>query len=241
VQSDKSDLQAPQHGRDRHVVLEEEDRNYDSRQTLRFGRGLLDPRAAEFRRRAILENQSTDTKDQTTWNVRCRVLGGGGEFFFPLQPSLVVRRPVYRVFLNLRKDRRSAWTQVSMQCRVYLRLLEASSPSHARFVYLYSKKETSSQRLPPNWRDIDIRIAFSSDFAEDVGLQTPPLSSSLRSELQDQLGREEFHAHVSEIPGLIPVYTITGRTIVMKRARSSKAEQDAKATEQLRDTRRGDR
>lgn len=120
MQSDKSDSQAPQHGRDRQVVLEEEDRNYDS---LRFRRGLLDPRAAEFRRRAILENQLTDTKDQTMWNVRCRVLGGGGEFFFPLQPSLVVRRPVYRVFLNLRKDRRSAWTQVSMQCRVYLRLL----------------------------------------------------------------------------------------------------------------------
>ena len=141
----------------RHVVLvEHEGPEYDSRRALRFRRGLLDPRAAAFRR-SILEN-----KDMASWNVRCRVLGGGGDYFFPLMPSLVVRRPVPRVFLNLRTSRQSAWTQ----------------------------------RLPPQWRDIDIRIAFSQDFIEEVGLRNPLY---LRSELQDQLGREEFNAHVAKL------------------------------------------
>ena len=132
--------------------------DYDARQALRFRRGLLDPRAVDFRRSLLAP------KDQHIWHVRCRVMGGGGEFFFPLEPSLVVRRPVHRVFLNLRKDRRSAWTQ----------------------------------QLPPNWRDIDLRIAFSREFAVEMGLNG---SSHHRCELQDQLGREEFSLHVAEGPG----------------------------------------
>ena len=85
---------------------ERDDGDYDARQALRFRRGLLDPRAADFRRSLL------NPKVQSTWNVRCRVVGGGGEFFFPLEPSNVVRRPVYRCFLNLRKNRRSSWSQV---------------------------------------------------------------------------------------------------------------------------------
>jgi hypothetical protein len=79
-----------------HSAVLPEDEDYDARQALRFRRGLLDPRVADFRR------SLQGPKDQTTWHVRCRVLGGGGEYFFPLEPSLVVRRPVYRVFLSLR-------------------------------------------------------------------------------------------------------------------------------------------
>jgi hypothetical protein len=73
------------------------DRDYDARQALHFRRGLLGYHTADFRR------TTTCPKDYTTWNVRCRVLGGGGQFFFPLEPSLYIRRPVHRVFLNLRK------------------------------------------------------------------------------------------------------------------------------------------
>ena len=150
--------------RDRSVILLEDEASdlaseYDARQALRLRRGLLDPRAAGFRRSLL------SARDKTTWNVRCRVLGGGGEFFFPLEPSLLVRRPVHRVFLNLRKDRRSAWTQ----------------------------------RLPLHWRDIDIRIACSREFADDIGLSGPVY---LRSEMEDQLSREEFNLRVAESPGV---------------------------------------
>jgi hypothetical protein len=160
AKSDKSDSSshAVINDRERYVVLvEDEGPEYDSREALRFRRGLLDPRAAVFRRSLLR------SKDQSAWHVRCRVLGGGGEFFFPLEPSLNARRPVRRVFLNLRKHRRSAWTQ----------------------------------RLPPNWRDIDIRIAFSNDFMDEMGINSP---SHLRSELQDQLGRDEFDVHMGNLP-----------------------------------------
>ena len=165
AQSDKFDSHddaASSRDRDRSLILlddDEEAPDYDARQALRLRRGLLDPRAASFRRSLVL------SRDKSSWNVRCRVLGGGGEYFFPLEPSLLVRRPVHRVFLNLRKDRRSAWTQ----------------------------------RLPLNWRDIDIRIACSRDFSDEVGMSGPV---HMRSELQDQLSRDEFNLHVAEIPGV---------------------------------------
>ena len=169
VQSDKPDFcddstsSLNRHNHDRSLILldDEEDSlapEYDARQALRLRRGLLDPRATSFRR------SLQSSRDKSSWNVRCRVLGGGGEFFFTLEPSLLVRRPVHRVFLNLRTDRRSAW----------------------------------NQRLPVNWRDIDIRIACSRDFSDEVGLSGPLY---LRSELQDQLSREEFNLHVADTPG----------------------------------------
>jgi hypothetical protein len=155
------------------VALPEDDEatqgpDYDARQALRLRRGLLDPRVADFRR------SLNAPRDQSTWHVRCRVLGGGGEYFFPLEPSLVVRRPVYRVFLNLRQDRHSPWTQ----------------------------------RLPPNWRDMDIRISFSREFASEVGLNISRLRTS---ELQDQLGRDEFNAHLADLPGTVPPRRATPR------------------------------
>ena len=46
---------------------------------------------------------------------------------------------------------------------------------------------------------MDIRVSFSRECAAEVGLSGSRLRTS---ELQDQLSRDEFNAHVAGLPGL---------------------------------------